>query len=117
MITAREEKIYDWEDIQKEIEIIVKVKSMIYWFSKKTNKPCKFDDPDVEYRDFWHVALDTFIGSEVHNDSIITLFNLEDKDEWVEKFGEWTRPYFHAYFQIMNELDPKNNGILVSFSW
>ena len=33
------------------------------------------------------------------------------------RVGKWTEPYFQAYCDIMEELDPDFDGIQVEFSW
>jgi len=68
------------------------------------------------YKDLWHLALETFIPSNMSNDTYVQLFRIED-DDIVEESEDWKKPFFLAYNKVMDEIDPDNIGVLVSFSW
>lgn len=90
------------------------------WFKEYQNDPTG-NAARPPYCNFWHVALGTVVPGEMHNDSIVTMHALEeypeDKEEYIENFGEWTIPFFDAYNELMEKLDPKCKGIKVEFSW
>jgi hypothetical protein len=56
----------------------------------------------------------------MHNDSIVTMYALEDYEddpEYYHKNVDWKKAFFEAYNQVMLEVDPENEGISVKFSW
>ena len=121
MINYKMVKVYDWFDIDAEICKRVGVKDLHGKnFNPVTNEIIPITE-EGEYRNFWHQALHCFIPERMSNDTIVTLFGIEDweqsKDEYLESHGKWTEPYFQAYCDIMNELDPDFDGIQVEFSW
>lgn len=121
MIKFEMVKVYDWVDIEDEICKRLGVKDLHGgYFNPETGEQVGSLDGG-EYRNFWHKALDCFIPDNMRNDSTVTLWGLEDwednKENYLETYGAWTEPYFQAYFDIMEELDPNFEGIQVSFSW
>ncbi len=120
MINYKLVKVYNWFDIDAEICRRVGVESLYgRWINTETGEAVGVGDG--EYRNFWHNALDSFIPERMRNDTIVTLWGIEDwessKDYYLKKHGAWTEPYFQAYFDIMQELDPNFDGIEVQFSW
>ena len=84
------------------------------------------EDPDGNakrppYCNFWHVALETVVPDGMHNDSVVTMWKLEDypedKDYYLEKHGEKAVLFLDAYNAVLEKLDPDNKGIEVEFSW
>lgn len=74
-----------------------------------------------EYKDFWHVALETVVPENMANDTIVTMnfdniefikvhFEFEDSSKWELKL-------FDAWEILGKELDPSFDGINVRFSW
>lgn len=121
MINYKLVKVYNWFDIDAEICRRVGVKDLHGGnYNPETGEHISITEPG-EYRNFWHNALDSFIPERMRNDTIVTLWGIEDwessKDNYLKKHGKWTEPYFQAYFDIMNELDPNFEGIEVEFSW
>lgn len=105
-------KVFNWFDIAQEIANQVGVKDLHgNWFDPETNKIVKTGEG--EYRNFWHIALRSIIPDNMSNDSIVTMFNIENWDV----YAEWTKPYFQVYHNIMLEIDPDDEGVLVNFSW
>jgi len=73
-----------------------------------------------EYCDLWHLALKSVIPGEMRNDSIVTMYALEDYEEdpeYYDKGIDWKRSFFEAYNKVMLEIDPEIKGISVEFSW
>lgn len=90
------------------------------WYQEYMNDPTG-DAMRPEYCDLWHVALKTIVPDDMHNDSIVTMYPLDDfeeeKETYTKAYGDWTIPFFEAYNKVMSELDPQNEGIEVEFSW
>ena len=120
MIEHKLVKVYNWFDIDAEICKRVGVDNLHgRYVNPETNEQVGVGEG--EYRNFWHQALDSFIPASMHNDSTVTMWGIEDwedsKDYYLKKHGKWTEPYFQAYFDIMNEIDPNFDGVEVEFSW
>lgn len=113
MIKGETITVYYWFDIQKEI---CEVMNIPY---------SKFRDYHEivggNYKDLWHVTLDTVVPDSMHNGSIVTMYALEDwsinRHAYLKDHGDWTEPFFDAYNKVMEELDPDFNGVNVRFSW
>lgn len=115
-------KVYDWEDIEDEICKRVGVDGLGgRYVNNETGEEVSANFDGGEYRNFWHQALETFIPDNMTNDSTVTLAGMEDwednKEWYLDMYGDWTEPYFQAYNDIMKELDPDYDGIEVRFSW
>jgi hypothetical protein len=109
MVPYQMVKLYDWYDIQD--AICAKMGIPEEHFRRLPN-------PANEYRDLWHTALGTVIPDNMRNDICVTMYessSLEDGD-W-DDLKDWERPFITAYNEVMRELDPDEQGILVSFSW
>ena len=107
MIKGETVTVYEWSDIQDEICDVMGIPRD------------KFRDYHEivggDYKDLWHVAVDSVVPDNMSNGTIVTMWPIDDI-KWVIKSGEeWTRPFFEAYNTVMEELD--DNGVLVSFSW
>lgn len=107
-IPYKETKIYSWHDgllpaIIKEMGI----------------KEEHFRNYGGEYKDCWHVALDTFIPDRMRNDTVVHMYPMdyEGEEEYYLKGRPWAAPLFEAYQKVMRELDPNEQGIYVEFSW
>lgn len=121
MINCEVVKVYDWFDIEKEIAKRVGVHDLHGgYFNPITGKKVASSSKGV-YRNFWHKALDAIIPDNMRNDSIVTMYGIEDwelnKEYYLNLYESWTEPYFQAYCDIMEELDPEFNGIQVKFGW
>lgn len=109
MITGKTVTVYNWFDIQDEICRMMGIpKDKFRDYHKIVGG---------DYKDFWHVALDSVVPENMQNGSIVTMFPHEDIEYSIEEHGEWARPFFEAYGKLMDELDPDFNGVLVNFSW
>jgi hypothetical protein len=89
------------------------------WFKEYTKSP-DGEAARPEYCDVWHFALETVIPDEMHNDSIVTMYAIEDYDEdqeYYHKNVDWKKSFLDAYHQVMLKLDPDCEGINVEFSW
>lgn len=72
------------------------------------------------YINLWHLALDSVVPDEMHNDSIVTMFAMEDYEEYKDSYTEgldWKEKFFNAYNEVMLKIDPDFNGVNVNFSW
>jgi hypothetical protein len=89
------------------------------WFKEYNESPTgKVKCPP--YVDLWHLALESVVPDNMHNDSIVTMFALEDYEEEKEYYTkgvDWKEAFFNAYNEVMLEIDPEYNGVSVSFSW
>lgn len=110
MIKGETVTVYDWFDIQDEICDVMGIPRD------------KFRDYHEivggDYKDLWHTALNSVVPDHMSNDTVVTMWAVDDKDlviEWIQE--EWAKPFFEAYNVVMKELDPNDNGVLVSFSW
>lgn len=89
------------------------------WFGEY-NKASDGNAARPAYIDLWHFALKTVIPGNMHNDSIVTMYAVEDYDECPEYYHEgfdWKELFFKAYNEIMLNIDPKFEGVSVEFSW
>lgn len=108
MIQSKTLVCYDWFDIEKEICNIMGI--------EKRQFRNYHSVVGGDYKDLWHVALETFIPDNMSNDSYVKLFRIEDED-FIEESEEWKKPFLRAYNKLMDEIDPDDNAVLVSFSW
>lgn len=108
MIKGETVTVYNWCDIQNQICDVMGISRD------------KFRDYHEivggDYKDLWHVALNSVVPDNMSNGVVVTMWPLDDI-EWVVKRiqEEWARPFFEAYNTVMQELN--DNGVLVSFSW
>ncbi len=90
------------------------------WF-KEYNQSPEGEASRPEYIDFWHLAINkSVIPDEMHNDSIVTMFAIEDYEEDKESYTDgvdWKELFFNAYQKVMLKIDPNYEGVSVSFSW
>ncbi len=89
------------------------------WYKEYTESP---DGSAVqpEYCDLWHLALKHVVPENMTNDSVVTMYAVEDYEDDPEYYDggiDWKRSFFEAYNKVMLELDPDINGISVEFSW
>ena len=83
------------------------------------------ESPDGEaarppYCDLWHVALKSVVPNNMCNDSIVTMWAIEDYEDQPECYDhevDWKRSFFKAYNQVMLSIDPEYEGVSVKFSW
>lgn len=112
MVKGETVTVYDWFDIQNEICDVMGIPSD------------KFRDYHEivggDYKDLWHIALRWVVPDHMANDTIVTMWLVDDID-WIMREGrggaEWARPFFEAYNTVMKDLDPNDKGVLVRFSW
>lgn len=109
MIKGETVTVYNWFDIEVEL------------CRRMGIEPDQFRDYHTvvggDYRDLWHVALESVVPDNMTNGTIMTMYPLDDIEWCVEKAGDWTRPFFEAYNALLDELDPDFHGIEVRFSW
>jgi hypothetical protein len=89
------------------------------WYKEYTEAP-DGQAARPPYCDLWHLAIESVVPDEMHNDSIVTMYALEDYEddpEYYHKNVDWKKAFFEAYNQVMLEVDPENEGISVKFSW
>lgn len=106
MLTSETIQVYNWFDLEKELCLIMNIPHD------------KFRDYDKivggEYKDLWHVALDTFVPTQMANDSIVKIYyyggDFADKDAWKNVL-------ITAWNTLAQRLDPSDHGIYVKFSW
>lgn len=74
-----------------------------------------------EYKDGWHLFLDTVIPDNFSNDSIVKLFTFEEdfiiSDYTKVEREPWQQDFLRSYKHVMDKLDVNGDGIHVSFSW
>jgi len=106
MIQGENTVVYKWFDIQDAI-------------SDKMGIPRnKFRDYHEivggDYKDLWHVALNSVVPDNMANGTIVRMYSYDIDFVDVE---EWKGPFFEAYNAVMQELDPNDEDVWVSFSW
>lgn len=111
MITGKTITQYNWFDIKDEICSKMQIDEN-YFGNYHTLV-------GGDYKNLWHVALDSVVPDNMNNDTIVTMYSIDTKsiEYFVNKHGEWTREFFKAYHDVMQELDPDDNGVKVLFSW
>jgi hypothetical protein len=113
MIASRTAQIYDWFDIQN---AICDRMGIGHEYFRDYHKIVGGD-----YKDLWHLALDKVVPQFMANGTIVTMYALEDwpdNQEWyLTEHGNWAAPFFDAYNQTMQSIDPDFRGVLVEFCW
>jgi hypothetical protein len=105
-----EVRIYSWFDLQAELCNLMGIPQ---------DKFRRYHDVDGgEYKDFWHVCLNTIIPYNMNNDSIVTMYMYSTDPELVEgEEDQWQNLVLVAWNKLYAELSPDDSGISVSFSW
>lgn len=112
MITGSQEIVYDWFDIEKEICLTMGIPDDMFRDYHKI--------VGGDYKDLWHVAIESVVPREMKNGTIVSMYSLYDEEEFEATIAgkeKWTEPFFRAYRDVMNKLDPDCNGVLVKFYW
>jgi hypothetical protein len=117
MITAKMVPVYDWGDIEKELCVLIGIDPKFFRNYHEV--------VGGEYKDFWHVALDTFVPDNMSNGTIVPMFR--DDEQWFDgnkKYtgeNEWKLLLLQAWNKLYDELDEQNggkdSGIAVRFAW
>ena len=109
MITGKQVTVYDWFEIQDELCRIMEIPAD------------KFRDyHDVvggDYKDFWHVCLETIVPDNMSNDVVITMYHCDE--EWFDGDDAWKNKVLQAWNVFYNSVDTgrTDSGIYVDFSW
>lgn len=110
MIKGEPVTVYDWFDIQNEICDVMGIPRDDF---RNYHKIIGGD-----YKDLWHVALDSVVPDHMANGTIVTMWSVDDIEWEIERTKEeWAKPFFESYKAVMEEIDPNDNGVLVRFSW
>ena len=109
-IASKTVTIYDWRDIRRELCRIMGIAED------------KFRDYHEivggEYKDFWHVCMDTIVPDHMANGTIVVMWSTDA--DWYEGDQEWKNTVLKAWNTFydcicgVNHTDP---GIYVEFSW
>lgn len=122
MIKGEVITVYNWFDIRDEICKRMGISKQDFRSYHKV--------VGGEYKDLWHVAIQTVIPDRMSNDTIVKMNMIEDyegnedyycnirkqRDEHREE-QPWAAAFFEKYNEVMTELDPEVNGVHVKFSW
>jgi hypothetical protein len=109
MITGTQITVYDWFAIQEELSNIMGIPDDKFREYHKI--------VGGEYKDFWHVCLDSIIPDAMHNDSIVTMYYYDDETRF-EGEDEWKNKVLQAWNKFYKSIDDsKYAGIYVQFSW
>ena len=111
-VSYTETKVYDWDSLQAAICEVMGIQEEAFRDYHKV--------VGGDYKDLWHVALDTIIPNQMSNDTIVTMYPIEDQiddDSFWLADRSWAKPMLEAYGKLMKELDPNHDGIKVRFSW
>ena len=107
-IPYTEVRIYSWFDIQAELCNLMGIPED------------KFRDYHKvvggEYKDFWHVCLETIVPYNMSNDSIVTMYST-DPEFFNKEEDQWQNLVLVAWNKLYFSLSPDDSGIRVSFSW
>ena len=70
-----------------------------------------------EYKDFWHVCIETIVPDNMCNDSIVRMYSANEK--WYEADDEkWKNKVLQAWNTLyLANINEQDNGMYVEFSW
>jgi hypothetical protein len=107
-----ETKVYDWFEIQAEICKRLGITEhqftdLLGWSGSKPD--------EVEYQNLWHEFLEDVIPEKMRNDTWVKMYKIDEG--WFPKAKPWAVPAYIIYNQIMDEIDTRELGVIVKFSW
>lgn len=111
MIQGKQTTVYDWFDIQNELCKIMDIPE------DKFRDYHEIDGGD--YKDFWHVCLDTIVPDHMSNGTTVTMFSVNE-NFYRGADDQWKNKVLVAWNKLYNEILGPNNtdsGIEVSFDW
>lgn len=110
MIKPKTIQYYNWFDIQKQLCVLMQIDETYF---RNYHELVGGD-----YKDFWHVCLDSIVPDTMTNDSYVWMW-AETLETYLEEYmtEDWQKPLFEAWDKFMSDADPTDNGILVHFSW
>jgi hypothetical protein len=102
--------VYNWFDIQKALCEVMGIDEKHFRDYHKV--------VGGDYKDFWHVCLETIVPDNMHNDTVVTMFSW-DSEDYYEDADAWKNLVLKAWNTVYNELDKSgtHSGIEVRFSW
>ena len=107
-IPSRTVQVFDWFDIQTAICDEMQINESYFRDYHKL--------VGGEYKDLWHVAMQSIVPDDLVNGSIVRVYNLDDLEYSVESHGEYTREFFTAYIAVFKRMTTDDSA-LVEFSW
>lgn len=110
-VTPKIVKIYDWFDIQAELCRIMGIPEDMFRDYHKI--------VGGQYKDFWHVCLETIVPDNMSNGTTVTMFSCYDADTYYEGEEAWKNEVLKAWNKLYDELDESgtDGGIEVTFCW
>lgn len=105
-------KVYDWFAIEKAICEQMQIPEGYF----KSYHRVVGNSDGIDYKNLWHVALDSIIPSNMSNDTIVGMGTIYE-DYLKENFPSWTHAFFDAVAVVFKEIDPDDEGVYVKFSW
>ena len=108
MIASEKIDLYDWFEIQAKLcEVMGIDEDNFRGYHKVVGG---------EYKDFWHVCLETIVPDNMNNDTIDKMFST--KPEWFEGDAAWKNLVLKAWNTVYESLTgPNDPGLYVRFSW
>lgn len=100
---------YNWFDLQEELCKIIGIEEKHF---RRYHEVIGGD-----YKDFWHVCLDTIVPSEMHNGNIVKMYSVYELPYYKEEKDEWKNIVLDAWNKLYEKLDDSDMGIWVYFYW
>lgn len=111
MIEATKIDMYDWFEIQEELCRIMGIDSKYFRDYHQV--------VGGDYKDFWHVCLDSIVPDHMSNDTIVVMYSCDDAETY-KGDDAWKNEVLKAWNKFYNEALGEGNtdsGIYVNFSW
>ena len=101
--------IYDWFELQAELCKLMGI--------SEDNFRDYHGIVGGDYKDFWHVCLETIVPDNMSNGTIVCLYSTEE--EWFIGDDAWKNLVLVAWNKLYSSIEPSglDSGILVNFSW
>lgn len=111
-IDSKTIQVYDWFAIE---EAICKEMQIPQGYFSSYHRVVGNSD-GIDYKNLWHVALDSIVPSTISNDTIVKLWTV-DEEYRKECHPKWTHAFFDAVVVVFKQIDPLDKGVYVKFSW
>lgn len=110
-LTPQITKVYDWNDIEKELCRIMEIPEDTFRDYHKV--------VGGAYKDFWHVSLSYVIPEGMTNGSTMTLWSVDE--EWLDfdENDKWKLEVIRAWNKLYETIDETgtDSGVQVRFWW
>ena len=111
-IDSKTIQVYDWFAIQEAICKEMQIENHQF----RSYHEVVGTTDGLQYKDLWHIALDSIIPATMSNGTIVKLWS-NDIGYYKNKHPVWTKDFFRAAEVVFKKLDPSKTGFYVRFSW